>query len=84
MAAPQLWTVVLRRGHDGKRYRARHVTEDLERPERFREHLLAIARIEDPAETGSGDRWIGEFELEVHDPEAPNAGPVRVLRWAAD
>lgn len=81
MAAPQMWEVILRRGHDGKRFPSRHVTEDLERPDDFRDHLLAIARLEDSRETNSGDSWIGEYELEVIDPEQPNAGPVRVLRW---
>lgn len=81
MAAPQMWEVILRRGHDGKRFPSRHVTEDLERPDDFRDHLLAIARLEDSSEINSGDSWIGEYELEVIDPEQPNAGPVRVLRW---
>ena len=81
VAAPQLWEVVLRRGSDGRRFPGRHVTEDVERPERFREHLLAIARIEDPLSTGGGTNWISGYELEVIDPDDPCRGSVRVLRW---
>ncbi len=57
------------------------MTEDIARLERFREHLLAIARIEDPLSTGGGTNWISGYELEVIDPDDPCRGSVRVLRW---
>jgi hypothetical protein len=57
------------------------VTEDVERPERFREHLLAIARIEDPLSTDGGTNWISGYELEVVDAGALGQGPLRVMRW---
>lgn len=77
----RLWEVVARRGCDGQRFPGRHVTEDIDKPARFREHLLAIARIEDPASTDSGTDWIDGYELEVLDPDQPGRGPLRVLRW---
>ncbi|MPZ66773.1 MAG: hypothetical protein GEU83_15115 [Pseudonocardiaceae bacterium] len=80
MAAPRHWRVVLR-DPDGRRYPPRDVVEDIDQPGRFRAHLLFIARIEDPENTDRGENWIGRFELEVIDPEAPRIGPVRVLRW---
>ncbi|HEY6424224.1 MAG TPA: tyrosine-type recombinase/integrase [Pseudonocardiaceae bacterium] len=43
-AAPQLLAITVR-GPDGRRYPARHVYEDIDRPDAFRAHLLAIARI---------------------------------------
>lgn len=80
MAAPQLWAITLR-GSDGRRYPARHVREDIDQPDSFWAHLLAIARIEDPLSTDGGDNWIGDYELEVRDPDEPGKEPERVLRW---
>ncbi|MGH3816637.1 MAG: tyrosine-type recombinase/integrase, partial [Pseudonocardiaceae bacterium] len=65
--AAQLWAITLR-GPDGRRYPARHVCEDLNCPDPFRAHLLAIARIEEPRDTNDGDDWIGDYELEVRRP----------------
>ncbi len=62
----QYWAVTLR-GPDGRRYPPRHVFEDITRPDSFRAHLVAIARIE-AADTTSGADWIGDYELEVRDP----------------
>ena len=42
MAVPQLWVITVR-GPDGRRCPARHVCEDINRPDLFRAHLLAIA-----------------------------------------
>ena len=83
MAAPQLWAITLR-GPDGRRYPARHVRKDIDQPDSFRAHLLAIARIEDPLSTDGGDNWIGDYELEVRDPDEPGKEPERVLRWQKD
>jgi integrase len=76
----RLWEVVVR-GPEGRRYAPRHVNADLGEPERFRRHLLAIARMEAPAATDAGEGWIGEFELEVFDAAHTAQGPLRVLRW---
>ena len=81
--APQVWSITLR-GPDGRRYPARHVREDIDQPDSFRLHLLAIARIEDPLSTDGGDTWIGDYELEVRDPDEPGKEPKRVLRWQKD
>lgn len=78
MAAPEQWQITLR-GPDGRRYRPRHVWEDVEDPEQFRGHLLAIARIEDPMETDSGENWVGNYELEVA--KEGEAEPRFVFRW---
>lgn len=76
----RLWEVVVR-GPDGRRFAPRHVTADLDEPERFRRHLLAIARMEAPDVADAGEGWIGEFELEVFDAVHTAQGPLRVLRW---
>lgn len=78
--ARRLWEIVVR-GSDGRRYPARHVTADLDQPDDLRGHLVAIARLEAPDVTDRGERWVGEFELEVVDPADRTAGSVRVLRW---
>jgi integrase len=67
VVAPQLWAVTVR-GPDGSRYPARHVCEDINRLDAFRTHLLAIARIERPGGTDSGESWIGDYELEIRAP----------------
>lgn len=67
MAAPEQWQITLC-GPDGRRCTPRTVVEDIDQQDRFREHLLAIARVEDPMNTDSGDNWIGLFELEVRRP----------------
>lgn len=79
-ASARLWEIVLR-GPDGRRYPARHVTADLTQPDQLRRHLVAVARIEAPDAAGADDSWVGDFELEVLDPDNPASGPVRVLRW---
>lgn len=78
--AAQLWAITLR-GSDGRSYPARHVCEDLNRPDLFRAHLLAIARIEDQLNTSGGDDWIGDYELEVRKPGQEQIAPVLTLRW---
>jgi integrase len=80
-AAPQLWTITLR-GPDGHRYPRRHVRADINQPDSFRAHLLAIARIEAPAYTDGSDVWIGDYELEIA--ESAGQGPKLVLRWQKD
>jgi integrase len=79
-AAPQLWTIIVR-GPDGRRYPARHVCEDIARPDSFRAHLLAIVRMEQPTETDRGESWIGDYELEIREPGKENADPKFTLRW---
>ncbi|MGH3978217.1 MAG: hypothetical protein ACRDRZ_04330 [Pseudonocardiaceae bacterium] len=69
------------RGPDGRRYPPRHVKEDLDQPDSFRPHLLAIARMEDTLRTDSGENWIGEFELEVREPGKEHKEPQLTLRW---
>ncbi|HKR51766.1 MAG TPA: tyrosine-type recombinase/integrase [Pseudonocardiaceae bacterium] len=79
-AAPQLWTITVR-GSDGCRYPARHVCEDIGRPDSFRAHLLAIARIERPRDTDPGESWIGDYELEIREPGKESGNPKFTLRW---
>jgi hypothetical protein len=76
--APQPWAITLR-GPDGHRYPPRHVRADIHHPDSFRAHLLAIARIETPANTDDGDNWISDYELEVAEPGGHE--PKLVLRW---
>jgi integrase len=78
----KLWAITLR-GPGGRRYAPRHVCEDLSRPEAFRTHLLAIARIEEPKVTNSGDDWIGDYELEVREFGKEHTEPMLTLRWQA-
>lgn len=80
VTAAQLWAITLR-GPGGHRHPARHVCEDLNRPDAFRAHLLAIARIEEPGDTNGGDDWIGDYELEVRRPGKEHMDPVLTLRW---
>jgi len=80
MAAPQLWAITVR-GPDGRRYPPRHVEEDIDRPDTFRPHLVAIARMEAPLHTDSGENWVGDFELEVREPDKEHKDPERTLRW---
>jgi integrase len=80
MTAPQLWVITVR-GPDGLRYPARHVCEDIGRPDSFRAHLLAIARIERPIETDPGEDWIGDYELEIREPGNEHDDPKLTLRW---
>jgi integrase len=80
MTAPQLWVITVR-GSDGFRYPARHVCEDINRPDAFRAHLLAIARMERPMETDRGENWIGDFELEIREPGKEQKDPKFTLRW---
>jgi integrase len=77
---PQLWSITLR-GPDGRRYPARHVCEDIARPDSFRAHLLAIARIERPMDTDHGEDWIGDYELELREPGKEHEDPKLTLRW---
>jgi DNA-binding transcriptional MocR family regulator len=77
-SVPQLWKITLR-GPGGHRYPPRHVRADIGQPDLFRAHLLAIARIEAPAETDGNDRWISDYELEVA--ETAGQKPMLVLRW---
>ncbi len=79
-SARRLWAIVAR-GPDGRRYPARHVTADLDQPDQFRRHLVAVARMEAPDIADAGESWVGDFELEVLDPDDPARAPVRVLRW---
>lgn len=76
--APQLWAITLR-GPDGHRYPPRHVQADIHHPDSFRAHLLAIARIETPADTDDSDHWINNYELEVAEPTGGE--PKLILRW---
>jgi integrase len=78
--APQLWVITVR-GPDGLRYPARHVCEDISRPDSFRAHLLAIARMERPLETDRGEDWIGDYELEIRAPGKEHEDPKFTLRW---
>ncbi|MGB9137580.1 MAG: tyrosine-type recombinase/integrase [Pseudonocardiaceae bacterium] len=80
MTAPQLWVITVR-GPDGLRYPARHVCEDINRPDAFRAHLLAIARMERPIETDRGENWIGDYELEIREPGKEQEDPKFTLRW---
>jgi integrase len=79
-ATPQLWLITVR-GSDGLRYSARLVCEDINRPDAFRAHLLAIARIERPMETDRGESWIGDYELEIREPGKEHEDPKFTLRW---
>jgi hypothetical protein len=65
--APQYWTITLRRP-DGNRYPPRHVRDGINHPDPFRAHLIAIARIEAPAQTDNREGWVGDYELEVREP----------------
>jgi hypothetical protein len=76
----QLWAITVR-GPDGRRYPARHVCEDLNRPDLLRAHLLAITRIECPTGTDRGESWIGDYELEVREPGKEDENPKLTLRW---
>jgi integrase/DNA-binding transcriptional regulator YhcF (GntR family) len=78
----KLWAITLR-GPNGRRYPARHVCEDLSRPDAFRAHLLAIARIEEPKDTNGSDDWIGDYELEVREFGKEQMEPMLTLRWQA-
>jgi integrase len=80
MAVWQLWAITLR-GPDGRRYPARHVCVDIARPDSFRAHLLAIARIERPTDTDHGEDWIGDYELELREPGKEHEDPKLTLRW---
>lgn len=80
MAASQLWMIILR-GPDGHHYPARHVCEDIARPDSFRAHLLAIARIEQPLDTNHGEDWIGDYELEIRESVKEDEDPKLTLRW---
>ncbi|MBV9162653.1 MAG: tyrosine-type recombinase/integrase [Pseudonocardiales bacterium] len=76
----QLWAITVR-GPDGCRYPVRHVCEDINRPDSFRAHLLAIARMERPTEADRGESWIGDYELEVREPGKEREEPKFTLRW---
>ncbi|HEX2262697.1 MAG TPA: tyrosine-type recombinase/integrase [Pseudonocardiaceae bacterium] len=78
--AARLWAVTLR-GPSGCRYPARHVCEDINRPDSFRAHLLAIARIEGLGETNGSDGWIGNYELEIREFGKEDREPILTLRW---
>jgi DNA-binding transcriptional regulator YhcF (GntR family) len=80
-AAPQLWAITLR-GPNGHRYPSRHVGADIHQPDSFRPHLLAIARIETPADTDDSEHWISNYELEIA--ELAGREPKLVLRWQKD
>jgi integrase len=79
-ATPRLWAITVR-GPDGRRYPARHVCEDISRPDSFRAHLLAIAKLERPMETDCGENWIGNYELEIREPGKEHEDPKLTLRW---
>jgi integrase len=79
-ATPRLWAITVR-GPDGRRYPARHVCEDISRPDSFRAHLLAIAKLERPMETDCGENWIGNYELEMREPGKEHEDPKLTLRW---
>lgn len=81
-SAAKLWAITLR-GPGGRRYPARHVCADLNRPDAFRAHLLAIARIEEPKSTNGSDGWIGDYELEVREFGQGHTEPMLTLRWQA-
>ncbi|MBV9163837.1 MAG: tyrosine-type recombinase/integrase [Pseudonocardiales bacterium] len=76
--APRMWEIILR-GPDGRRYPRRHAYADINQPDSFRGHMLAIARIEAPTETDDGDSWINNYELEIAEPGGNE--PKLVLRW---
>jgi hypothetical protein len=80
MPASQLWAITVR-GPDGRRYPVRHVCEDINQPDSFRSHLLAIARIERPGNTDQGESWIGDYELEIREPGKEHENPKFTLRW---
>jgi DNA-binding transcriptional regulator YhcF (GntR family) len=80
MAPPHLWAITMR-GPDGRRYLPRHVREDIDQPDSFRPHLLAIARMEAPQHTDGGENWIGDFELEVRELGEEHNEPKLTLRW---
>ncbi len=81
--AAKLWAITLR-GPDGRRYPARHVYEDLSRPDSFRAHLLAIARIEQVNGADDGDARIGDYELEIREFGKEYMEPILTLRWQAN
>ncbi|BBG03950.1 hypothetical protein Pdca_51590 [Pseudonocardia autotrophica] len=72
------WMATLR-GPGGLRSGVRMICGSLTNPDGFRQHLIGIARIEDPAGTDAGDSWIGRYELELR--PAAGGGEVVVLRW---
>lgn len=75
----EYWTATLR-GPDGRHFRSRVVKGSLTDPDGFRNHLLGIARIEDPDETDDGESWIGRYEMEIAPIHDSGGSPV-VLRW---
>jgi integrase len=77
---PQPWAITVR-GPDGRRYPARQVCEDINRPDSLRAHLLAIAKLECPMDTDRGESWIGDYELEVREPGKEDEDPKLTLRW---
>lgn len=83
MVTPELWVITVR-GPDGRRYPARHVCESINRPDSFRAHLLAIARIEQPMDTDRGESWIGDYELEIREPGKEHDDPKFTLRRQAN
>ncbi|MFP5023464.1 tyrosine-type recombinase/integrase [Pseudonocardia phyllosphaerae] len=78
-SAATYFTAVVR-GPGGLRCAPRVVTGDLNDPTCFREHLLGIARIEDPEHVDEGESWIGRYEIEVAPIASPEA-PAVVFRW---
>lgn len=74
------WSATLR-GPGGARYDPRVVKGDIADPDSFRDHLLGIARMEDPDRTDSGDSWIGLYELELVPVGEDPPPPAIRLRW---
>lgn len=80
-ASPGAYWRITVRGPDGRRWPPRVVAGSVSDLGSFREHLIGIARIEDPDHTDAGEAWVGGYELEVApvDPSSPVA-PM-TLRW---
>lgn len=80
VASSESYFSVAVRGPDGRRYPPRVVAGTLADPGTFRDHLLGIARIEDPENTDDGETWIGRYEIEVVPLAARDEQPL-VFRW---
>ncbi|MEU9821757.1 tyrosine-type recombinase/integrase [Pseudonocardia alni] len=72
------WKAIVR-GPDGLRSGVRIICGSLDDPTPFREHLVEIARIEDPVRTDDGEAWIGRYELELR--PFTEEGDAVIFRW---
>jgi DNA-binding transcriptional regulator YhcF (GntR family) len=79
-AKSQLWSVVVR-GPGGTSSAPRLVSGSLSDPDSFRAHLVGMTRLEAKAPLPADERWVVQYELEVHQLEG--GAPTAVLRWSS-